>query len=239
VPSPVEAHAGSVSYNIPVGEILSDRIKETERKLGALAKRVKNESNVDCEYICKTGFADIQILEQSEAQDIAMVVMGTPQHDTWLDQLLGSRSLKILNHSEIPVMIIPNNTSYFPIKNIVVGASYEDSKEILNNWIITLARQLKAKLHFIRVVKEKNNQERSMFKGYKKDLGKYLPEDIECSFKLVEQESIELGLRSYREANQADLIALQRSKKSGWDHLFSENVSKEMALETSVPLLIY
>ncbi|GJM30156.1 MAG: universal stress protein UspA [Cyclobacteriaceae bacterium] len=239
VPAPIDAHAGSISYNGPLGEHLNARLERAENKMKALAKRVNSESNINCEFTIKTGFVDIQVLEQSESEDIAMVVMGTPQHHNLLNQLLGSRSLKILNHSEIPVLLIPNNTSYFPIKHIVVGASYENPKDIEASWLIRMACKLKARLHFIRVTKEINSEEQLMFTGYKEQLTKLLSNHVACSFKLVEEESIDDGLTSYRQINQADLIALQRSTKSGWDHLLSENVSKEMALGTSVPLLIY
>lgn len=238
-PAPVEAHAGSLSYNMPIGDLLNERLKQGEKKLKALANRVKNESNVNCDYTCKPGFTDIQILEESEKDNIAMVIMGTPQHHTLYRQLLGSSSLKILNHGEIPVLLVPNNTAYFPIKNIVVGASYEGHKHFKSSWLMKIARKLKARLHFIHVVKEKNHQERLMFKGYKKEMDEQLQKELKYSFKLVEEESVDQGLRNYRQSNQADLIALRRSKKSSWDHLFSENVSKEMAMETSVPLLVY
>lgn len=239
VPSPVHAHAGSVTYNMPIGEQLSERIDHAEKKLQALCNRVKNESNVDCDYTCKSGFVDIQILEQTGLGNIEMVIMGTPQHDTLLNQLLGSRSLKVINHSDVPVLLVPNNTSYFPIKNIVVGAQYEDAETGFSQWLFQMARTLEAKLHFIHVVDKVNKKERLLFKGYKKEINQLLPTDLDANFRLLEESSVDHGLRTYRQSSQADLIALRRSSKSGWDHLFSENVSKEMALETSVPLLIY
>jgi len=240
VPAPVEAHAGSVTYNVPAGEHLEQRQTQAEERLVALSNRVTNESDVPCDYSCKTGFVDIQILKQTESGRVEMVVMGTPQQNTLLNQLLGSRSLKVINHSEVPVLLVPNHVSYYPLQNIVVGANYENLDGNENKWLNRLASLLDATLHFVRVASKVDNQERLKFKGFQKQLSKLQTNNgRKHTCELIEEQSVDHGLRNYRQNNHADLIALQRSTKSGWDHLFSQNVSKELALETSVPLLIH
>lgn len=239
VPAPVEAHAGSASFNSAPGELIKERREQAEQKLRALSNRVKNESGLDCEYGCRFGFVDIQIMKQSEKDQVALVLMGTPKHDTILNQLLGSRSLKIINHSDIPVLLVPNQTGYLPIRQIVIGVNYESWSKSRNQWLVKVATRLNAKLHFVRVIKKKTNKQELMFKGYQKQVIEALPNNLQLEFNLVLDESIDHGLRTYTQLNHADLIALQRSEKSTWEHFFSENVSKDMVLDGSVPVLVY
>ncbi len=239
VPSPVTAHAGTADYNVPIGEITEEKIKLANTKLEALATRIKEESRVRCEYECTTGFVDIQILEHTEQGDIAMVVMGTPRSDTLLNQLLGSRSLKVVNHSKTPVLLVPKLSTYLPVKKIVVGVSYQDYSSEQNRWLLQMASALQADLHFVRIVEENTDKQQLMFDGYQKQLQSSMPEGTNGTFKLLRESSIDEGLRNYRRQVNADLIALQRSGKSAWDHLFATDVSQELALDTSVPLLVY
>jgi nucleotide-binding universal stress UspA family protein len=239
IPAPVEAHAGSVSYNYEPGDLMDERRTQAMEKLKAMSNRVRNETGLDCRFTCKFGFVDIQVLKQSDKDRVAMVVMGAPRHDTVLDQLLGSRSLKIVNHGNTPVLLVPNLTSYLPLKKIAVGASYENWDNARIQWITDLAAKLKAALHFVRVTNEKTTEESMRLKGYRNQVMESMPDNIDHQFKVVQSSSIGHGIRDYAYVNHVDLIALQRSEKSGWEHFFSENVPKDMVLGTSLPVLVF
>ena len=239
IPAPVEAHPGAASHHYFPGDLVDERRKQAEEKLRAIAKRVKEECGLECHFSCKFGFTDIQVLKQSENDEIAMVIMGTPHHDTVLDQLLGSRSLKIVNHGTTPVLLVPNLTGYLPIKKIVVGANYENWHKRKIKWLADTAGKLKASLHFIRVVEKLDNEQKLMFKGYQKQVMESLPVGLDHQFKILQEQSVDQGVRDYANHNQADLIALQRSEKSGWEHFFSDHVSKDVVLGTSLPILVY
>lgn len=239
IPAPVEAHAGSTAYSYSPGELMNERKKQAEEKLRAMSNQVKKQSGVDCRFSAKFGFVDIQVLEESEKDQVAMVVMGTPGHDTILNQLLGSRSLKIVNHGEVPVLLIPDLTGYLPIRQIVTGVNYENWNESKNQWLVQLAEKLQAKLHFVRVADKKTSRQKLMFNGYKEKVSDTLPENVRGAFKLIINESIDHGLRDYAHSNHADMIALQRSRKSGWDQFFSDNLPKDMVAGTSLPILVY
>jgi len=239
IPAPVEAHAGATTYNYSAGDLMDQRKKQAEEKLRAMSNRVRKESGLECSFTCKFGFVDIQVLKHSEKDHVVMVVMGTPQHDTVLDQLLGSRSLKIVNHSSTPVLLVPNLTGYLPIKTIVTGTSYENWDEKKIQWLADMAEVFKASLHFVRVVESQDSEQKLTFEGYKKQVTELLPDSIDHQFKIVKDISVDQGIRDYALDNQADLIALQRSEKSGWERFFSHNVPKDMALATNLPILVY
>lgn len=239
IPAPVEAHAGSASFNYEPGGLMEERRKQAQEKLRAMSNRVRNETGLDCRFTCKFGFVDIQVLKQSEKDRVAMVIMGAPSHDTILDQLLGSRSLKVVNHGNRPVLLVPNLTSYLPMKKIVVGTSYENWDKARIQWMTGLAAKLNAALHFVRVANEKTPEESMKLKGYRSQVMEIMPDHVDYDFKVIRSSSIGHGLRDYAYVNHADLIALQRSEKSGWEHFFSENVPKDMVLDTSLPVLVF
>ena len=239
VPSPFGAPAGSSTTNDGLVEIRRDQAKD---RLKVLSKRIRKEAGLDCRYSCKFGFVDVQILQQARHKNVALVVMGTPNSDTVLTQLLGSRSLKVINHSQVPVMLVPENTGYLPISSIVVGANYENWDQSKHQWITKFAKSLQADLTFVRVERRKTNQRKRQFGEYRKKMTSKLPTSYDLEdqhFKLIEEGSVEKGLRNYTHNNHGDLIALQRSQKSEWKHLFSGNVSKEVVEDAGVPVLVY
>ena len=114
-----------------------------------------------------------------------MIIMGAPSANSIFDQLLGSHTSKVLNHSEVPLLFIPENTSYFPIRRITAGISYQQPGNKSDTWFLNFAQTLNAQIHYVRVVDQKSDEEKLLFQGFKQEITKKEKNVKDHSFKLI------------------------------------------------------
>jgi nucleotide-binding universal stress UspA family protein len=197
----------------------------------------RTESPVEKELVI--GFAVEEIVHSACDQDIELVVMGTTGEKNLLEKLFGSVSTNVAQKAKCPVLLIPNGVQFKGFKHILYASNFESTNEAMLDRLVGLADVFKADIHFVHVMEEGNPKD---FKIVENQIFKILFRGGEPSFSFtmskVEGNTITEGLNDYALQHQIDLAVLVSPQRSFWDSLFHKSVTKSMALNTRLPVMI-
>ena len=176
------------------------------------------------------GFAAEQLIALSKSYDV--IIMGTTGAHRLADKIFGTISLEVSRKAQCPVFLIPDNSKYISFKNIVYACDFEGVKAEILEKIVNFARRFDAQVHFIHV----SQDDKSI------DIGtsiKQMSFPITYSTKTIQADSVSEGLNNYVEENNIELVIAATKKRSYWEQIFHSSITKKMAINSQVPLLVY
>ena len=151
---------------------------------------------------------------------------------------VGSNSIQVSKHTDVPVLIVPANVTYKPITNILLVSDYINvSETIPYKEICKLLDATRAKLTVLHVDEEYLEVEpendiiqkeilSSMFSGY----------NVEY---FIATNSIFLdAVNEFIEMNKIDLVIAVPKKYGFPENILHQSVSKTMAFHTHIPLIL-
>ena len=178
-----------------------------------------------------------QIETLTKDSEVAMVIIGTSGTSNIIDKLLGSVSSFVAQHAHCPVVLIPKGLEFNLFKNILYASNYESVDKNMIQPIIDFGSIFKSTLHFVHV-EEKDNYERIENTIFDKLFEKG---DPTFSFNIVNirNHPVMEGLNQYAEENDIDLMVLVNRQRSYLDNFLQKSLTKKMASNTSIPLMIF
>jgi nucleotide-binding universal stress UspA family protein len=215
----------------PVTEDLFDEIG-MEKELEALKNKLSTETNNKVKIHTKNilGSTEYEIKELCKIKEPFAVVMGT--HSTsLLDRFfLGSTTVYSAKHLRYPVLIIPSNTTYNPIKKIALASDLKDIYEVPVHEIETIVKDFNAELEIFYVGKNQKNINRST-------LGSLLLDhrliNLNPQFHFIKDEDIMKGVTSLAKKHAIDLLIIIPKKHGP----FHKSQSRDFIFYADVPVM--
>jgi len=196
------------------------------------ASDIMTTSIIDGEF--RTGFPGEEILDSIEDNGAEMVVMGTTGDSGAIKKWFGSVSTKIMNESPCPVLLIPENARYKGVNNLLYAYDDIELDKALINQLVEFSLKFDATLHLIHVEDAETN-----------DPGYYLKELVTQKYKdhdiIVSSfynENVVEAIDEYADVNNIDIIAMGTKNRSFFERIFHKSMTKKMALQSEIPLLI-
>lgn len=229
--------AGEADFIPPVAQLMESRqemlqsfVKDSLSEAGQPPCPIKHEVLV--------GFPGDEITQASEEHD--MIVMGTTGQSGVLEKIFGSVSSSVSQRAFCPVLLVPHDARFQPIRHIVYASNYESADREMVDKVTEFNKAFKAHIHFVHVRKDK--EEASRFSKAKEEIFRELFDEGEPGFAFdvaeVENEDVAEGLSQYAEAKKAELAVMVTRHRSIWQSLLHRSQTKRMALATHVPLMV-
>lgn len=169
---------------------------------------------------------------------IDLVIMGTQgSKHSFAEKIMGTISTAVLDNAPCPVILVPLDYKFKPLDNIIFSTNlnHSDPYELWKATQLLYPNIAKVRCLFVTPDMQKvDSKEIEEFATYILD---HSP-TVESIFNMEESKYIEETITKYAESYNAELIIMQRSKKSLWKTIFSTRHTKKMAFWTKVPLLI-
>lgn len=230
------------SADIPESIALSDG-RLHERSLDLL-KELKQElvDGIDAETmiltIANSSNLDQGINDLAVEHGVSMVVIGLSGKHTWEKLLVGSSTKKLIGTCHISLLIVPVTSTFTEIYKIVMGCDLEDvSSTLPAEKISHFVGKLNAQLLVVHVDhREEEHFDADMIRqqyAFYDLLG-----DLDVSIRYIDNKSIDKGILTYTEENQAQMIIVVAKKHSMLERITKESISRKLAAKTAVPLLI-
>ncbi len=202
--------------------------KYTEQVNKSIAKRGRLVSS---EF--KVGFVPDTIYTMCQNQGMeTMIVLGSTGSSRSLKKMFGSVSLEVARRCTKPVLIIPPQAKYYGIEDIVYATDHSINDVEAGRYVYALAQQLKARLHLIHVNTDGQDYP-------EKSLQQTLSgEGMDVVYHEIKGADVVDALNSYTLAQHVSIVAMSTEVRGFLSDLFHKSVSKRMALQTTVPLLI-
>ncbi|WMJ75071.1 universal stress protein [Cytophagaceae bacterium ABcell3] len=199
--------------------------------------RLNPERNIKVDYIIREGLAADIIPNVAISESADIIVMGTKGAEGFRETL-GTVSAAVINKVKVPVLVIPENSVYKPVKEIVYATDLEGVENQAVEFTIKLAELFNAHISFLSIQKESDNV---------KDIGQVVEYAMDnllnrssydnISFHLNEGKEVSEGISIFAERKRADLVVMASYEKSAFDRLFGRSHTREMVYHASIPVL--
>ena len=228
VVSPVEYF--SADNELTLDEKRSNWAKEQLEKY----RRFSELKKVAIKSVIETGNPVKEIV--NESKDFDLVLMGTRGVRETYGNPLGSVAGGVIQLTDTPVMIIPEEVAFYPYDHIMYAT--ESKLETPDNlgFVASLVNKFHPRLSFLHINQDKKDDNfvyEAVEQVYENENSTH-----QTGWYTFNQSDILSGLESFALNKYVDLIVMKTHQRDYLDRLFEASLSKEMALNSRIPLLI-
>lgn len=229
--------AGEADFIPPVAQLMESRremlntfVEESTKEAGPLPCPVSPDVLV--------GFPGDELTQASE--DYGLIVMGTTGQSGVLEKIFGSVSSSVSQRAYCPVLLVPHDARFRPIRHIVYASNYESAEKEMIDKLAEFNRHFKAHVHFVHVKRKKDIP--IEFARTKEEIFQELFKDGEPDFAFdvaeVENEDVAEGLSAYADEKKTEMAVMVTRHRSIWESMLHRSQTKRMALATHIPLMV-
>ncbi|MEM1321872.1 MAG: universal stress protein [Bacteroidota bacterium] len=208
--------------------------KDAETDLSKVVKSIKTSLHhgTTLEARAIEGPTVDTICRFAKGVDADMIIMGTQGATGLKGIVMGSIATGVIKTSKLPVLAIPDEFEYRPLKSVTLALDSEvtNNPDILAP-LIELCKAYKANIKILHVKKEKT------IALVDAGIDTFLS-DTPHSFHLVDAEDVNEGITRFVEEEQPDMLCMIRRNRSFFEQLFHSSMTSKKASHTKIPLLV-
>ena len=168
-------------------------------------------------------------------ENIDLIVMGTKGATGLKETFLGSKTASVIANANVPVLGIPADAEYQPIKSIAFTTQYKDKDNDALRNVLKISEKLKAEVLCLYIkndddpedIEERINEWKIYYRDQKID------------FFNIAGDHIEQTIIDFIDNQRVDLLVMRTHKRGFFESLFHRSLTKKMTYHTKVPLLVY
>ncbi len=204
----------------------------------ALKKEVKdNPEGFSIDYKIVQGTVSTAISAAVMEGDYDMIIMGTQGASGIKKNLIGSNTATVIKESEVPVIAVPQGSSFDTLKDITVAVELTKEDEKLFRKLVRLTESFNLPYLVLHIESQESFDRDITFKGLESYLKETYPD---CSFEFVKvkEKKFETGIDAYLTDHPHTMMVMLSKDKTFFEFLFNKSHSMELAYHTHVPLLV-
>jgi len=218
---------------ISVNELQTENEQMIRREAAVLHENFGVEVGVQVQI----GMPSDEITLAAVESNADMIVIGM-RGAGGLDKLIGNTSASVVRKAKTPVLVVPHNALFNPVKQIVYASdfSYSSSRNLFRS-LLEISEMFQAKLHIVQIRKGgvTENSEREILS---KNIISGLLGSIQHEFTIITDESITHGINNYVAQHDVQMLVMVAHKHTFFERLFNKIHTTEMAYQTKIPLLV-
>jgi nucleotide-binding universal stress UspA family protein len=227
---------GSAGHFLSIDDIV---MKERTEELDELLKTIKPSLDpaVMLSSSVKQGYVVDAILAEAEKIGADTIVMGTQGASGLRRWLLGSTTVDLLKNTNLPVLAIPNEFNSTELSRMALAVDAARLKDVsVLQPLILLAQKFKIDLNLVHISNDDktNTDIDTLLHEHLHQLGvNYVAHRIAAT-------DIEQAIKDFVKTHKINMLCVlnQSEKRSWFENLFHLSITKEMAYESEVPLLV-
>ncbi|MDA8692455.1 universal stress protein [Saprospiraceae bacterium] len=213
-------------------ESAKQQLSEIKNKI--LGQGVDLNSGREVKTNFRYGLAADEILSMSSDADDSIIVLGVDESNETLISIFGSVSVSVLDQAKKPILALPPDVQFKEIKKI--GYCTEDLN-VDKTTICELGDIVDAfgsEIYLIHVI-EKNEDfdESAVLKTWQES---YPGHTIKLN--IIEHDDKLDAINNFCESNKIDLLSMTRTTHGFFTNLFHKSFTKQMLINTHIPLFI-
>lgn len=178
------------------------------------------------------------IAKYSKEHQIDLIVMGSHGASGHKDTYLGSNTEKAVRHSEVPVLIIKEDTGNFNPQNFVFATDFSEETKKPFQKLLRFMNLFNSKLNLVMVNTPNNFKPTHVAEKIMKDFMKDIPtENYTLNFYC--DTNVEKGITNYANSVNADLIGVFTHGRTGITHFFNGSTSEDLAAHLHKPVITF
>lgn len=194
----------------------------------------KQYRGISVDRTVKFGYVYEGLCRQAKADQADLIIVG--KHTKTAQALFGDMADKLIGWAPCPLFIVPEDAEYHAFNQMVYAADFilEDCAAILHlqEWLTAF----RAKLICLHICRKEAEREAALKKL--DILRRLFPQD-NMEFRCIVAE-VEKGIGRYVSLSRSNLVATtHRRSHSLWDVFFKKSMSKALARDVQVPMMIF
>jgi nucleotide-binding universal stress UspA family protein len=222
---------------VPVPLSTEEEIRKmSEEKLQVKKETIEKKHSIKIYTEARLGTVVDEIGKLCDTVQPFAVVMGTRGAGKLERALFGSSTLSAIRHLQVPVLVIPPEARFKPVKKIGLACDFKNVVTATpEKEIHTVLKEFNAELHVINVdYKNRHFKPETPEESF---LLHNMIADMKPTYHWIEKENIEEGLNEFAKNNQLDILIVVPKKHNLLDGLFHKSLSKELAFHANVPVM--
>lgn len=219
-----------------------DQYSFIQKKLESLREVVAKESIPKGLKSCQASFREGKtvhtILEFGEEIKADLIVIGTEGVNDFKQNFIGTRSSKIVERSQIDVLVVPRRVFFKPPKKFVYATDYLEEDKIAIQKVVELAKFWESEIDIVHVSTKLKAIDKSLHMTMVQEVRPFVKYDkVNYVLKSYRDEP-GLGLENYLIIAKGDILVTLSKKKSWFEQVFSNNLSRKMSYFINKPLFV-
>ncbi|NND05594.1 MAG: universal stress protein [Saprospiraceae bacterium] len=179
------------------------------------------------------GFPIEEIVNISKGQD-ALIVVGATGESGVMDRVFGSIPVHLARRAYSPVLIVPNNVKFDGFSEIAYASAEPALDRKVAAMLFRFVDVFDARLHAVHIGKEDNYPIWHIDEAVP---GVAAPPTV--LKKNIDRVDVISALNQYCSEEQIDLLIMSTRHRKFWDSIIHTSMTREMALEPHLPLLVF
>ncbi len=211
--------------------------EDRENELKAVLRKIQPllGTNIKVETMVKNGGSVDMICRTAEKIGADLIIMGTIGASGLKKIFMGSTTSNVIKNTDVPVLAVPNNFKDYSISNITLAL---DHKKVENSASIELiksfTKKFESKLNLLIVVDE-DNEHLNIDADFQSDLKE---SGFDFNYFRLTSPNVSEGMNNFVIENGSDLLCILHHTRDWMNDFFHSSISKKMAMECQIPLLI-
>jgi nucleotide-binding universal stress UspA family protein len=185
----------------------------------------------------KYGMVPANILQVAREVHADMIVMGH-EGNSGLQGILGSSIVAdVIEHVSCPLMLVPESTKFRPLHRLVFATDLRGEPFTDVAFVSKLAGLFEAEILFLHILPDESAATRQQAETELTQMQKRMPYH-RVSLYSEFNGHIEEGIGQFCQRHKADMLVMGYHPRSFWQHLFTQDYTRQMADHTYLPLLV-
>jgi nucleotide-binding universal stress UspA family protein len=236
----VQLLTGRYGVNIVLHHVYekASQAEEAARKLEELGTELRKLGIVKTELLAEEGTDFIEELEKlARHRSADLIIMGITSRSAIGQSLIGSNTLKIVERKVCPVLIIPAESQYRDVKNVLLFSDFKDVqantpsvpvKKVLNTFRPNLHVLNVDSAHYVALTEEYQAERNKL---------KEMIEEFSPEFYFMGLHDVDEAISQFAEDKKIDFIIVVHQEQSLFSRLFVKSQTKKLAYQGSIPVL--
>ncbi len=196
-----------------------------------------NKDNVKIEIL--EGYPVTAIINLSEDKANDLIIMSSGGLQDMLSKVISSTSVKVAEAAHCPVIIVPTDCLWFPIKRIMYASNYTSLTPLMIQKILNFAFFVNAEIHFVHIENENKQVENKEMAAinWSKLFSLDAPRIAYRTYS-IQGNDIIVKLKKYARENDIDMMVFTSRKRGFWENLTQKSVIYEMAAHAQLPMMV-
>jgi nucleotide-binding universal stress UspA family protein len=222
----------------PLTETKKDRRTILQQALSHMCDEMRSVANVEIEFAIEEGSSLVETLDRFvRHQGVNMIVMGITGASRLEQLFIGSNTLDMVDAGVCPVMIVPPDAKFKPIRNVLFASDFKEVDTTIPAVPVKSVLDLfRASLHIVNVDSEHYVEITDEYKAQRvkleKILGGYQPE-----FYFIRQYDFLDAVSQFTQDKNIDVIVTVPKEHSFLSGLFKTSHTKKLAYHSHVPII--
>jgi len=178
------------------------------------------------------------ILAVSKKNDIDFIVMGSHGASGFQEMFIGSNTEKVVRFSDVPVLVIKNETEVFKASNFVFASDFSNEIKKPFKQLTQFARAFNAQLHLVMINTPNTFKPTHVAEKIMSDFIREF-DYPNHSLHIYNDVNVEKGVLNFSNSVNADLIGLCTHGRTGFAHFFNGSISEDLVNHAVRPVITF